>query len=211
MTQLNNSSGFINITYDSFIQCIKLNIGDYILSADNKAAIFLLDFINTMNNLTTPDNLNSVFLEFFIKNQTAIQGLVGEYNELQNHLAIKVNQLKALLPPLPVNIKQWVYQRHDLVHDFNIDHLIIAVDCVFHMDGIEIMVWIRKGGINSFDYLASLSPFIKTNYSTADFSNNRLFAVKKENLPVQTPLDEIKNTLTSILENVQGIDPHLSF
>jgi len=198
----NHSSGFINVTYLDFVQCIKSNLGDYMISADSKASIFLLDFLQTIQNLTKPETMNPSILDFFIRNKSAINNLLEEHNSLQNHVANKVSQLRSIILPPATNVRQWVYKRHDLVHDFDFNGVVIAVDCVFDIDGIEILVWVRKGNINSYEYLKRISPYIGAAYSETDFTNNRLTVISKEDLPFSSSLEQVKEKLNFVLENV---------
>jgi len=199
-------SGFVNITYHTFIQSIKKNIGSYVINGDSKAIIFLLDFMNTIENLTKPETMNTETLEFFNNNQEAINNLLEERNKLQQYIANKVNQLKGLISPQPSSVTQWIYKKHDLVHDFYFDEVVIAVDCVFDFGGIQIMVWVRRGNVDRFEYLKNLNLYLHAPFSEVDFQNNRIIIVEKEDMPLLTPLDVIANKLNEILSNIILID-----
>jgi hypothetical protein len=195
--------GFINITYDQFITRIRYNLGDYLLLGDSKSNIFLLDFLQSILNLTKSDPMNKDILDFFNDNKEAIQNLFEERIKLQQFVAQKVTQLKSLIISDSPNVNQWIYKKHDLVHDFNLDGIIVAVDCVFDFDGIEIMVWIRKGNVNSYEYLKKLAIFQNVEHAKKIMVNNRIILITKDMLPLLTPIETIAAALTKILSEIK--------
>jgi len=196
-------SGFLNVTYDEFINRIKLNFGEYILLSDSKSTIFLFDFLLTILNLSKTETMNQAVLDFFNQNRQSIESLIEEKNNLQSHLANKVNQLKSLVPPQALNVTQWVYRKYDLVHDFDFDGVIVAVDCVFDFDGIEILVWLRKGDVNNYEFLKELQLYRNSPFLQSDFHNNRITVVPKQSLPVLTPLESIAEKLNDVLRSIK--------
>lgn len=200
--QENHPSGFINITYADFIQKIKDNIGEYMLSGDNKAIIFLLDFLQTMQNLNKPDIMNPAILDFFNKNKQAIENLQTEQDKLNRFIIHKISQLKSLIPPLSGNVKQWIYRKYDLVHDFEIDGVIVAIDCNFDFDGIDVRIWIRSGEANYYEYLKKLDLFKDLQYSETRFDGNRIVLIEKETLPLLTPIERIAERLNGIFDKI---------
>jgi len=196
-----HGSGFKNVTYTEFIACIKARLGDYAIDGGSKSIIFLLDFLKTIQNLNKPDTMNPEVIDFFAKNEQLINELFSEKKKVQNYVSTKVNQLAERIGPKGEHVHQWIYLKEDLVHDFSFGEIMVSVDCGLTVDGIEVVVWVRKGN-NPHDILRRLKLHEVFPFSEIDLGNNRCSVVAKKDLPLLTPLDEIVKRLDEILDNI---------
>ncbi len=172
----NTKSGFLNITYEKFLEEVKKNIGNKIIKANSKYLTYLTDFIESILNLTKPDEMNKEMLNFFIAKKERVSQLMNEKGKLDYFILKKIKKIQGLinldvLPPT----KQWVWQKKDLVHDIKTENEItIAVDCYFEYEGIVIKIWVRNGSINKIEYLKKLEIYSEST------------TIKDEKLVIQT-------------------------
>lgn len=195
--------GFVNVLYSDFIRSIQSNIGGYMFNAESKSLVFLLDFLTTMQNLTKPQIMDENVLKFFIDNKEKIDELLKEKSDLNRFVANKVNQLKTLIDPLEENVNQWIWAKYTLVHDFNINETVVAVDINFDIDGIEICVWIRKGNVPYSDYFPLLEYFKVFPLHEFQRTDKGVFVLEKQSMPLLTPIVEIANKLNLVLRGIR--------
>jgi len=91
------NKNFLPITYEKFFYKLKQNIGGYFVNSNNQYTTFLIDFIQTIENLTKMKTHNEKFLDFYIKNKTEINELIEENKKLNELLYDKVKSLSDLL------------------------------------------------------------------------------------------------------------------
>ena len=145
---------FINVTYPDFFNSIQNNFGDYILTGHNDYIIHLKGFITTINNLTGNNMENKELNLFFEQNAKNILELTSEFNKYQNEIYAKVYQLKALVSKNEYasnSIKQWIVNKHSLVHDYLINDFQVSVDTPVSLDGWEIQLFGKN--IKSKDFI----------------------------------------------------------
>lgn len=197
------TNGFVNLTYDTLFEKIKVNLGDYYLSGNSKDIIYLMDFVLTIQNLKKMTNIDPELLQFFIKNKDKIDRLIESNNEIKALILQKVHQLQSNIVELPANTKQWIWEKRDLVHDFSFpDGVTIAVDCVIEIEGITIAIWVRNGNVDKKEYLKSLSFFKKNPIENYKFNNNRIDVYSPQNLGFDTAISDLATILNNILKEI---------
>ncbi len=80
---------FIPITYDEFFKKIEKNLGKYVMDANPKYFPFLLDFIKTIQNLTTDNKFIQEMQDFLQKeknNAKKAQNFIDVLQEYKEHL-----------------------------------------------------------------------------------------------------------------------------
>lgn len=114
------SNGFISITYKSFLERIKSNLGLYTNTSNQKWLLFLLDFIHTIENFVGVNMKITEREEFLIKNDDVISELIQERNAFQSVLNKQIDKLSNIMEDaLPLNCcRKWIYAKSCLVFDF---------------------------------------------------------------------------------------------
>lgn len=91
------TGNFQKILYKSFCQEILRQIGSRIIDADNRYLIFLLDFIQTTQNLYEARVMNQEFLTFLKTNEENIVSLLQKVTSLQKEMKKKTSALAELM------------------------------------------------------------------------------------------------------------------
>lgn len=80
---------FINITHLQLITQVQLNLGNYVLNANDKYLVFLKDFSQNIINLSHPI-MEKENIQFYYKNQKEINQLVKIKFKLREHILSQV-------------------------------------------------------------------------------------------------------------------------
>lgn len=196
------TAGFVNLTYNSLFEKIKTNLGEYYLSGNSKDIAYLMDFVLTIQNLKKMTNIDPELLQFFIKNKDKIDRLIESNNEIKALILQKVHQLQSNIIELPTNVKQWIWDKRDLVHDFSFLDATVAVDCVIGIEGITIAIWVRNGNVDKKEYLKNLSFFKKNPIEKYKFNNNRIEVYSSQDLGFNTAISDLAAILNNILKEI---------
>lgn len=101
---------FQRVLYKSFCQEILKRIGTRIINADNRYLIFLLDFIQTTQNLYEARIMNQDFLIFLRSYEEDIIPLLQKVTSLQKEMKKKTGALAELMKEKESNVvKLWFY------------------------------------------------------------------------------------------------------
>jgi PD-(D/E)XK nuclease superfamily len=195
------TNGFVNLTYNTLFERIKVNLGDYYLSANTKDISYLMDFILTIQNLKKMTDINPEILKFFSNNKETIDSLIRSKNDIKALILQMVHTLKGIIK-IPENAKQWVWDKKDLVHDFSFGEIIVAVDCVIEIEGFTITIWVRNKDVNCREYLNKLSFFKKNPIESYTYINNRVDIYLPKDLGFDTPLNDVAAILNDILKDI---------
>ena len=90
-----SSDGFEVLSYSQFIATIRSLMGHYVAGADSRYLIFLLDYLQNMENLQKGTQMNQDLYEFFVQHGTNVEKLLKEVKNFRSELRIKVQKLKA--------------------------------------------------------------------------------------------------------------------
>jgi hypothetical protein len=105
-----NIGNFQPVLYKSFCQEILHRIGDRIIDADNRYLIFLLDFIQTTQNLHEARVMNQEFLTFLQSHEEDIVSLLQKVTSLQKEMKKKTAALTELMREKESDtVKLWFY------------------------------------------------------------------------------------------------------
>jgi hypothetical protein len=200
------TDGFVNLTYNTLFERIKINLGEYYLSANSKDITYLMDFILTIQNLKKMTNIDPELLKFFINNKDKINELFEANNEIKTLVLQKIHQLQSNIAAQAENVKQWIYEKKDLVHDFSFPGVVIAVDCVVDIHGYTISLWVRKGNVNRMEYLNTLSFFRKNSIDNYPFIDNRVDIYMPDQLAFDTPISDVAAILNEILKEIYIVE-----
>jgi hypothetical protein len=200
------SAGFVNVTYSEFFENVKQDLGNQLISKNNRYLFQLIDFIETMQNHTKNRMMNEKTLKFFIEEKEQIDNFLNEHEKVKNYIYSKLIAVRNILNQRIeeekielVDNKQWVWKKFDLVHDFSFeDGLVISVDTTFQLEGIAIKVWVRKGSANKVRTLnelrlaKNLSQRIEDHFEIQD----------KQDMGLQTPSELVANTILNVLKEI---------
>jgi len=92
-----NGTSFANVTYKTFIERLKANMGAYLLTANPKWVTFLFDFVKTLEELQGEVAMDKDLVNFFNKNKSDIDALLAAKASLLKSLKDKVIAIKNLV------------------------------------------------------------------------------------------------------------------
>jgi hypothetical protein len=186
------SSGFVCVTYENFLQKIRDRLGEYISTSSQKWLLYLIDFINTIEKLSGKKmdiDKNDIF---FIENEDRIIELINDRNKFIAKLNGMVLELKEIIQQPSDCEKQWVYAKSVLVHDFNFSGHTIAFDLEVTPKGWVLKLFGRDA--NSKSYLSELffSPPLIEHKNNLKVMDSRYVL---QQFPINSELEEIKAKL----------------
>ncbi len=89
---------FINITYTDLFRRIRSNIGDYINNSNDRYVRILLEYIETIENLTGANMANQEMDNFFQQHKGDLDDLIDKYEDYQERINKKINDLEKWMP-----------------------------------------------------------------------------------------------------------------
>jgi PD-(D/E)XK nuclease superfamily len=120
---------FIPVTYDTFFENIRRNLGRVVVGANQRYLPLLFDFIQTMEHLRQePAMPDQEYRTWVAEHQIEISTLLQEIDHLKRQLAGKINKLKARVDlgkyeNTRVKIKPWVY---DAIYEKQIAQILVC-------------------------------------------------------------------------------------
>ena len=146
--------GYHYVNYRTLFEAVKRNLGIYALDADQSYLTFLLDFIRTIENRYSTNNME--LKRFFYENRRQINWLKAEYEKFEDQiLQLRKERIGELLLMIKARTGAdwWVWQGWDLGVDFNRESNRLGIEASFKQGtldnplgvfGIYVTVWKRK-------------------------------------------------------------------
>lgn len=146
--------GYHYVNYRTLFDVIKKNLGTYALDADQSYLTFLFDFIRTIENRYSTNNME--LKRFFYDNRRQINWLKAEYEKFENQiLQLRKERIGELLLLIKAHTGAdwWAWQGWDLGVEFNKDGNRLGIEASFKQGsfdnplgvfGIYVTVWNRK-------------------------------------------------------------------
>lgn len=131
------------ITYDEFISKIKENLGKYVNTSSQKWLLYLLDFVQTINNIKGEDMSFDEIDKFFIHNNDRIEKLLKARNNFLTKLNQKTVKLFEIVQEPPECKKKWIYAKNCLVIDLVLSGYNIAYDFVIGPKNCQLQLFGR--------------------------------------------------------------------
>ena len=108
---------FRNITYEQLVKKIRELLGDYVAGADTRYLTFMLDFLNTLDNLQKDRVMDKALLDLLEQRGDDVENFLNEIKGFKEALRKKTKELCSLLPDLRdprsyPNVTQWFYGKH---------------------------------------------------------------------------------------------------
>lgn len=176
----NLTDGFINVTYQAFLNEIDNLMGQYWKDTNPKYLIMLNDFVKNLRKLNGGNQMNQDVLDYFAKNREEIESLMVDVKSYKVYLRETVTTLAERLNINNVKTCKLYYYREsnalfdDLVLDISIDDAVIAIDTLFHSEKYSIRIWLRNPGKISLKDKSELSNFlVKKGFDQNDLVNKR--------------------------------------
>ncbi len=202
------SNDFRSVTHYELLEYVKKGMGEHLLTGNNKYLFQLVDFIETMQKHTKTNTMNKKVLDFFKEEKEKIDELLDEHREIQRFIHNKVKSVQNILNQRVeeeqielLNNRQWIWQKFDLVHDFDLGNgLVISVDSYFEIDGIGIKVWVRKGTGNKMGILNNL------NLSSWDpqIVDDQFWIQEKSQMEILTPDEKVAEKILQVLNQIRN-------
>ncbi|HKK44532.1 MAG TPA: PD-(D/E)XK nuclease family protein [Balneolaceae bacterium] len=196
------TNGFIHITYQKLFKAVHQNIGFYIQNGSDRYIRYLLDFIQSIENLKGK-TMDSEILEFFKDNYDEIQELFEYQQEINNQRHERVKKIANHIDDLDNSIHQGIWRKYTLVHDIELpEGPTVAIDYKVKLNGTAPEVFIRDNGGIDID-LRSLHIYKSGRFDTSLKMDNRrhkevmrikddsIFNFEAETLKVAKALKEI--------------------
>ncbi len=188
------SSGFVCITYEKFWKKIRARLGDYVSTSSQKWLLYLIDFMNTIENFRGGNIMELTEKDqFFIKYDEKVNKFFNDRNEFMSKLHNRVGELKKLMEKEQPGkcVTLWVYAKSCLVHDFKLSGHSIAFDLHISPKGWKLQLHGRNK--NSRSYLSEL-------LNTDPLKEYKPYSMKNsayilEHYDLADDLDEIKDEL----------------
>ena len=142
------------VNYRTLFGTIKKNLGTYAINADQSYLVFLFDFIRTIENRYSTNNME--LKRFFYENRRQINWLKAEYQKFENQIQqLRKERIGELLTLIKARTGAdwWAWQGWDLGVEFNKDTNRLGIEASFKQGsfenplgvfGIYITVWNRK-------------------------------------------------------------------
>ena len=148
------SYGFRHITHGELVNGIRKLLGDHILDADTRYLTFLLDFLNTLENLKEDMIMNERFIDFLKKQRPCeVEWFLRNVAEFKKDLSKKIRDLEQKCPvETYCNVRATAADPpkdglfHVLAHDIqhsSFDNNVV-VETVIHSGGWKIQIWLRN-------------------------------------------------------------------
>jgi len=193
------TDGFSSYTYAQLWQEVRALLGSYISTADPKWVTYLLDFMETTNNLAGENMELQQTDHFFIEHHDLIEKMVAERNAFLARLNQKVTTLcemmKEITAGAALSRAPWVYAGSCVVLEFRFDDAYaIAFDLYLTPVGWQLQLFGRNKKASI--YLAKLlaHPALSERLTTAVLQEGRHIL---QAWPVQTDLGAIRDALCS--------------
>ena len=134
--ELIERNGFINLTYIQLFEAIKQNVGYYLNNSNNKYLIFLIDFIQTLENMEGQNILNDKLSDYFFDNSNRIEDLIDLYNkhksQILNIQSERISELRSKIFNETKDPKWWIWGGRVLgINEFHETKLRIGIESYY--------------------------------------------------------------------------------
>ena len=143
--------GFQNITHKQLVKEIRGTLGRHVATADTRYLTFVLDFLNTLDNLNRGTVMGQEFLDFLALRRNDTENFLREINGFKDELRKKIHGLADLVD-VQSNVRQLPWRKKDELFDILGHHirlasdLEVAVDTFISPGGWRITFHVRSGG-----------------------------------------------------------------
>jgi len=191
------AGGFKRFTYVDLWQQVGRMLPSYMAHADSKWLTFLLDFMQTTDNLAGENMELKKTDRFFIEHSGEVEKLVTQWDAFQTRLSSKVVMLLELMEEVVESkrlSKLWICKKLCLVLDFNFGGNLIAFDLQLGTNGWELQLFARNAKSQKyFDKLVK-GAVLKPKFESVKVRDGRWIL---ESWPLDEDLQVIREVLCS--------------
>jgi len=188
-------SGFVNITYKSLIDKLRANLGQYMSTNSQKWALYLLDFLSSLERLGAGNmQFNKTDL-FLIENADSIKLLADARVKLHKKLFEQLKRLQQEINKPTSCTKAWIWKEKVLAHEFTSAGRTIVFDMILNEKGWKLEMFGRHQSDDP--QLEKVIPHI------ADF--DAVKTKKKNSRRYSIYEAELNTEVTLVAENLQSI------
>ncbi len=194
------SHGFVSVTYQELWAKIREQLGNYVTTTSQKWILYLIDFMNTTDNLIGGTMELDEKDQFFIEHEERVNELLKARNKFLYKFHCRVSELKNLIDQVPDCCnRQWIHARRCLVHDFDLAGYSIAFDLFVSPKGWSLQLFGRNtDSINYLDKLLHISPVSDDRKNMGRVG----FKYELEKFELHIKLEEIKEKLLNWFERL---------
>lgn len=198
------SDGFEVLCYSQFIAAIRSLMGHYVTGADSRYLIFLLDFLDNMENLQKGTTMSPDTYAFFVQHEMKIEALLKEVKNFRSELRSKIQQLGAIREWTQYpNVKLWSMPYCSteklsaaLVHDIKVtEDLSVAIDTELSPGGWAIQIFTRKQ-----DSRGRLSALLQRLSIPVKKEGDRF--IYQPRFPISEDLEKVQGQLQDIVSKI---------
>lgn len=203
---------FKPITYPQVFTKVRINLGEYIVDANNKYLVFFLEFIKSIENLIRGYQMDRELIRFFVDNQKNVELLVQNFEKLRDEFRGKLDQLRSVLSDdfaireQDGKMRQYFYRQKNelwdsLVYEMTIENnFTVKADCTIYPDGWEIEIYDKDDTPIGKSRVEKILEEKKIGYLQG--SNNKL-KFKHSALHFDAPIDDVaKNFGEDVLKKI---------
>jgi hypothetical protein len=107
-----HAHGFHNVTHAQLVAGIRGQVGHYAARADTRYLTFLLDFLNTLDNLQVGTAMSGDFRHLVSQRKNDVEAFLDATKRLKDELRGKVNALAALIDVKAyTNVRQYFWRQ----------------------------------------------------------------------------------------------------
>ena len=137
--------GFQSLTFSQLWQQVRTMLGHHVANANPRWVAFLIDFMETTNNLAGQNKSREDADGSFIEHDELIEKMIGERDAFLGRLGQRVGMLCDMMQDVsecpPLARKPWVYENSGLVLDYRIDDKYsVAFDLYLRPAGWELQL-----------------------------------------------------------------------
>ena len=125
--------GFQKITHGQLVGEIRRLLGGYVAVADTRYLTFMLDFLNTLDNLNRGTVMGQEFLDFLALRRNDTENFLSEINGFKDELRKKIRGLADLVD-VQSNVRQLPWRKKDELFDILGHHISLASDLEVAVD-----------------------------------------------------------------------------
>lgn len=196
-----NQSGFIAITYKKFFAYLKGNLGQYAVQANTRYLTYLIDFIESVENLYTKKTMNEELFNLLADNYKKIEELQAEYKKLNAELYDVVVAIGEKVPSKGDSVRKWIWDKWVLVHDIKLpDGITIALDCQVNFKTTHIEIFSRRSE-DDWDYLKNFKIISNSEVSLRKTSRGYILYEKEEPF-YQIDQESLAQTLNAMIDDL---------
>lgn len=197
---------FKPVTYQEYFDEVLRRIGHTLIASKDRYLRFLLEVIETVNNLTEGSVMKPEMLDFFKNNEEGVLSLSQEVNNLTDDMRTRVKTLGEILNISDLQdqdrrINQWFYRESNaffdtLVHDITIeDGFVLAIDTCISLNGWGVAVFARARRNSQ-----RVKLWLETQEDDWEEEGTRYLLDLSDELPYDAPIEDVADRVKPLLK-----------